>query len=167
MAVFTAYLFDGSRTAQKVLDALEDSPNAYVWIDDVAVVSKKEDGRLKIHSTWAQDETGKTGFGWGAFTGGLLGLMINPAAALAGAAVGGSLWGLFGLGVDEIVDDPELDKFGKELKKDTSALVLVTQEGYENEYETALTPFNGKLIQTNLDETDVKYIKDKIKHATK
>jgi len=167
MAVFTAYLFDGAKTAQKVLDTLQDSPNEYVWVDDVAVVAKSKDGRLIIHSTWAQDEMGEAGFGWGAFTGGLLGLMINPATALAGAAVGGSLWGLFGLTMDEVVNDPGLDRFGKELKKDTSSLVLVTDEKYVNDYEVALQPFNGTVIQTNLDEDDVDYIRKKLKSESK
>jgi uncharacterized membrane protein len=166
MAVFTAYIFDGDKTAQKVLGTLENSDNDYVWIDDVAMIAKNSSGRLTIHSTWAQNDMGASGFGWGAFTGGLLGLMASPASALAGAALGGSLWGLFGLTMDEVLDDPRLNEFGEKLKKDTSALVLVSDEDYINDYESALEPFNGVVVQTDLDETDVDYIKKKLKEKS-
>ncbi|RUM75666.1 MAG: hypothetical protein DSZ12_03225, partial [Sulfurovum sp.] len=66
MAVFTAYIFQGANTAQNVLEKLENLDEDYLWIDDVAVVSKKKNGRLHIHSTWAQDNMGASGFGWGA-----------------------------------------------------------------------------------------------------
>ena len=163
MATFTAYLFDGKRTAQKVLDELEDSSNGYRWVDDVAVVAKDKLGLLKINSTWAQDEMGATGFGWGAITGGLLGLMTGPGGALAGAAMGGSLYGLMGATMDLAFDDPKLDEFGERLKKNTSALVLVTDETYLNDYELAMEPYGGVLIETDLNEDDINYIKKKLK----
>ena len=163
MATFTAYMFDGKRTAQKVLNELEDSSIAYLWIDDVAVVSKNKLGLLKIHSTWAQDEIGAAGLGWGSITGALLGALTGPKGALAGAAMGGSLYGLMGATMDAAFDDPKLDEFGADLKNDTSALVLVTDETYLEEYESVLTPYNGTLIQTDLNEDDIDYIRKKLK----
>jgi len=160
-------MFDGKKSAQEVLNQLEDSSNDYPWIDDVAVVSKSSKGHLVIHSTWAQDNMGEQGFGWGAFTGAILGAMAGPGSALAGAALGGSLWGLFGIAMDDAFDDPKLDEFGAKLTKDTSALVLVGDENIMSDYEVALAPFNGTIIETNLDETDIKYIKEKIKQANK
>ena len=163
MATFTAYMFDGKRTAQKVLDELEDSANDYMWVDDVAVVSKSKLGLLKINSTWAQDEMGAAGLGWGALTGALLGLMAGPSGALAGAAMGGSLYGLMGATMDLAFDDPKLDEFGAKLKDDSSALVLVTDETYLNEYEATLAPYEGTLIETELNEDDIDYIRKKLK----
>lgn len=162
MVTFTAYVFNGKVTAQKALEELENSSKAYRWIDDIAVVSKSNSGRLSIQSTWAQDETGAAGFGWGAFTGGLLGLMAGPGGALAGAALGGSIWGIWGVMVDDIFDDPKLDLFASDLKRDTSALVLVTDEEYLSDYEVAMAPYEGTLIQTELDEADVDYIRKKL-----
>jgi len=163
MATFTAYMFDGKRTAQKVLEDLENSSNTYLWIDDVAVVSKNKLGLLRIHSTWAQDEMGATGLGWGALTGALLGLLAGPTGALAGAAMGGSMYGLMGAAIDLAVDDPKLDEFASQLKKDSSSLVLVTDENYLNEYEAALAPYEGTVIQTYLNEDDIDYIRKKLK----
>ena len=162
MVTFTAYLFDGKKTAQKVLEELEDSSKNYMWIDDVAVVSKSDSGRLSIHSTWAQDETGAAGFGWGAFTGALLGMMAGPGGALAGATLGGSIWGLWGVMMDDIFNDPKLDLFASNLKKNTSALVLVSDETYLNDYEVTMAPYEGTLIQTELDEADVDYMRKKL-----
>ena len=61
MVKFSAYLFDGKNTAMKALHTLEENDVPYVWIDDVAVVSKSKHGILNIHSTWAQDESGTAG----------------------------------------------------------------------------------------------------------
>ncbi|RUM72313.1 MAG: hypothetical protein DSZ08_01260 [Sulfurovum sp.] len=184
MTTFTAYTFKGKRTAQEVLNKIEDS-YSYGWIDDVAVISKDDLGRIRIHSTWAQDNLGETGLGWGALTGAILGLLAGPGgalassaataaaatsseAALAGAAAGGSLWGLLGLTTDEAIDDPRLDEFGDQLHKDMSSLVLVTGEPYVDEYVNVMgpyqeAPYNGIIIQTNLDDDDIKYISKKIK----
>ena len=163
MATFTAYLFDGRRTAQKVLDELEDSSNDYMWVDDVAVVSKNKLGFLKINSTWAQHEMGASGFGWGAITGGLLGLMTGPGGALGGAALGGSLYGLMGATMDLALDDPKLDEFGSRIQKNSSAIVLVTDEEYLSDYGLAMEPYGGTLIETELNEDDIDYIKKKLK----
>jgi uncharacterized membrane protein len=160
---FSAYVFDGARTAQKVLYKLEDSPTAHIWIDDVAMISKNKLGFVRINSTWAQNNLGAAGFGWGAFTGALLGAMTGPGGALAGATMGGSLYGLLGASVDLARDDPNLNKFAKSLKKDTSALVLVTNEGYLENYNVTLTPYGGTAIQVKLNQDDVQKIKKNLK----
>ncbi len=79
---FRAYLFDGKKTARKALESLEDQTPVYVWIDDVAVVSRSKHGSIRVHSTWAQDDSEVgTGAGFGAVTGGLLGLLFGPGGA--------------------------------------------------------------------------------------
>jgi len=169
MAMFTAYIFDGTRTAQKALDALYDNDDVYPWVDDVATISRDKLGRVRIHSTWAQDEMGSLGLGMGALTGALLGALVPPVgvaaseAALAGSAVGGSLWGIMGLTADAALDDPKLDQFADKLKKDTSAIVLVTDELYYEDFISYLEPMGGTIYQTSLDGDDIKYIQKKVK----
>ncbi len=159
MVKFSAYLFDGKNTAMKALHTLEDRDVAYVWVDDVAVVSKSKHGILNIRSTWAQDDAGEFGLGWGALCGGLLGAMAGPGGALAGAAMGGSLGGLMGLTSDLVFDDPALDDFAAGLTKDTSALVILGDETMMESFVGAVTPLRGRLIQTDLDEKDVETIR--------
>jgi uncharacterized membrane protein len=161
---FKAFVFDGKKTARKAFDTLEDHAPVYVWIDDVAEVSRSKYGSIKVHSTWAQDDSEVgAGAGFGAVTGGLIGMLFGPGGALAGAAMGGSLGALFGA-TDEIAfDDPRLDDFAAALAKDTSALILVGEEATLADFGSAVEPFGGKVIDTGLDENDIKALRKALK----
>ncbi len=163
---FEAFIFDGKRTAEKAFETLEDYTPARVWVDDVAVVSRSKHGAIRIHSTWAQDDTVVgAGTGLGAVTGGMLGLMLGPGGALAGAAMGGSLGAMFGL-TDEIVfDDPVLDDFASSLEKDTSALVLIGEKPTLADFTSVVEPLGGKIVETDLDEEDIKALRKALKTA--
>ena len=163
MVGFKAFVFQGKKTGMKALDTLEDYTPVYPWVDDVAVVSRNKHGHLKVQSTWAQDDSGKTGFGWGAVTGGLIGMLAGPGGALAGAAIAGSLGGLMGKGIDASVKDPRLDEFAEALDKDTSAVVLVGEDETLTDFATAVEPIGGKVIDTELDDNDVKAIRNALK----
>lgn len=159
-----AMVFKGKKTARQALRTLEEQ-GAYRWIDDVAEISRSKRGFIKVHSTWAQDDTGVAGgIGWGAITGGLLGALMGPAGALAGAAAGGGIGGLIGLSVEVAVEDPRLSYFAEKLTDDTSALVLVADEATAGEFVAGLAPFDGELIETTLDEQDVKRLREKLRH---
>ena len=54
---FKAFVFDGKRTAPKAFDTLEENPTPYAWIDDVAELSRSKHGKIRVHSTWAQDDS--------------------------------------------------------------------------------------------------------------
>ena len=149
---FKAFVFDGKKTAGKAFDTLEDYTPAYEWIDDVAIVTKSKHGSIRVHSTWAQDDSavgGGTAFG--AITGGLLGLMLGPGGALAGTITGGSLGFLIGASADLAFDDPRLDDFAAALVDDTSALILVGDETTLADFVSAVEPFGGKIIETDSD----------------
>jgi uncharacterized membrane protein len=157
---FKAFVFNGKKTAGRALDTLEDHAPVYPWIDDAAVVSKSKLGAIRIHSTWAQDDSAiGVGAGLGALTGGLLGVLAGPGGALAGAAMGGSVGALFGV-TDEIAfDDPRLDDFAASLAKDTSALILVGEKATIADFTSAVQPFGGRVIETNLNDDDVKALR--------
>ena len=164
---FKAFVFDGKKTAGKAFDTLEDYTPAYEWIDDVAIVSRSKHGSIRVHSTWAQDDSavgGGTAFG--AITGGLLGLMLGPGGALAGAVTGGSLGFLIGASADLAFDDPRLDDFAAALVDDTSALILVGDETTLADFVSAVEPFGGKIIETDLDEDDIKALRKGLNVAT-
>jgi uncharacterized membrane protein len=157
---FKAFVFNGKKTAGKALDTLEEHMPVYPWIDDAAVVSRNKLGISRIHSTWAQDDTAVgAGTGFGAVTGAVLGTLLGPGGALAGAAVGGSVGALFGV-TDEIAfDDPRLDDLAASLAKDTSALILVGEKATIADFTSAVQPFGGKVIETNLNDDDVKALR--------
>jgi len=161
---FKAFVFNGKKTAGKAFETLEDHMPAYPWIDDAAVVSRSKLGFIRIHSTWAQDDSAiGAGTGFGALTGALLGSLLGPGGALAGAATGGSLGALFGV-TDEIAfDDPRLDDFADSLKKDTSALILVGEAVTLADFTSAVEPFGGTVIETNLNEDEVNSLRKALK----
>jgi len=163
---FKAFVFNGKKTAGKAFETLEEHTPVYPWIDDAAVVSRSKLGFIRIHSTWAQDDSAiGVGTGVGALTGALLGMLLGPGGALAGAATGGSMGALFGI-TDEIAfDDPRLDDFAASLSKDTSALILVAEAPALADFTSAVEPFGGKIIQTNLNEDEVNALRKALKKA--
>ena len=164
---FKAFVFDGKKTAKKAYETLEDYTPAYVWVDDVAEISKNKIGHLRVHSTWAQDDSAVgAGAGFGAVTAGLVGMIFGPAGAAAGAALGGSLGALIGAGSNVAFDDPALDDFAASLDKDTSALVLVGEEATLADFTSAVEPFGGKVVQTNLNEDDIKALRKDLKQGS-
>jgi len=157
---FKAFVFNGKKTAGKALDTLEEHMPVYPWIDDAAVVSRSKLGISRIHSTWAQDDSAVgAGTGLGAVTGALLGTLLGPGGAMAGAAVGGSVGALFGVTGEIAFDDPRLDDLAASLAKDTSALILVGEKATIADFTSAVQPFGGKVIETNLNDDDVKALK--------
>lgn len=164
MYVFKAFVFNGKRTASKAFDALEDHMPVYPWVDDAAVVSRSKHGVIRIHSTWAQDDSAVgAGTGFGALTGAVLGALLGPGGALAGAAVGGSMGAMFGAAGEVALDDPRLDEFAASLAKDSSALVLVAEQPSIADFASAVAPFGGKVIETNLNEGDIKTLRKAFK----
>ncbi|HUL73589.1 MAG TPA: DUF1269 domain-containing protein [Vicinamibacterales bacterium] len=157
-------MFKGKRTAGKAFETLEDHMPVYPWIDDAAVVSRSKLGTVRIHSTWAQDDSAVgVGTGVGAVTGGLLGMVLGPGGALAGAAMGGSVGALFGVADEVAFDDPRLDEFAASLVKDTSALILVGEKATLADFTSAVTPFGGTVIETNLNDDDIKALRKALK----
>jgi uncharacterized membrane protein len=162
---FKAFVFDGKRTARKALETLEDYAPAYVWVDDVAELSKSKHGHIRVHSTWAQDSSAPgAAAGVGALTAGTIGLLFGPAGAAAGAVVGGGIGALMGAASNATFDDPALDNFVTSLDKNSSALVLVGEEATLADYTSAMEPFGGKVVQTNLNEDDIKALRKDLKY---
>ena len=165
---FRAIVFDGKKTSGKAYDTLEDYTPAYAWIDDVAIITRSKHGSIRIHSTWAQDDSAVgAGTGFGAITGGLIGLLFGPGGAMAGAAVGGSMGFLFGASADLAFDDPRLDDFADAMVNNTSALILVGDVATVDDFVSAVGPFGGKVIQTDLNEDDIKALRKGLKAAEK
>jgi uncharacterized membrane protein len=80
-----------------------------VALDDLALVTRDENGKVEIHQT--RDTTTKQGAGRGALVGALVGLAAPPllGAAAVGAGIG-ALWGKFR---DRGVDDDLMKRVGE------------------------------------------------------
>ena len=142
---FKAFVFNGKKTAGKAFETLEDHMPVYPWIDDAAVVSRNKLGFIRIHSTWAQDDTAVgVGTGLGAMTGGLLGVLLGPGGArLAPRWV--AQWALCSAPPTRSPSsDPRLDDFAASLAKDTSALILVGEKASSSTSPRRLSPSVGR-----------------------
>ena len=161
----SALVFEGKKTADKVLDTIADEvPGASYWVDDVAVVSRSKHGMVRVNSTWAEsDDAVAAGAGFGAITGGLIGAMAGPGGALAGALGGGSIAGLLGMGIGIAVSDPRLEEFASRLEDNTSALILASDEPTAADFVSAFEPYDATLIQTDINEHDVKALREALK----
>jgi uncharacterized membrane protein len=166
MVGFRAFVFDGKKAARKAFDTLDEQTSAYAWLDDVAEISRSKHGSLRVHSTWAQNDSAVgSDAGFGAVTGGLIGLLLGPGGALAGAAVGGSLGAMMGVSSEIAFEDPRLEEFAAALKNDTSALILVGEESTLAHFVSSVEPFGGKAIQTSLDEDDIKKLRKALRKS--
>jgi uncharacterized membrane protein len=162
--VFKAFVFNGKKTAGRAFDTLEDHVPGYPWIDDAAVVSKNKLGFTRIHSTWAQDDSAVgVGAGFGVVTGALLGSVLGPGGAVAGAAMGGSMGAASGAASEVVFDDPRLDEFAAALTKDTSAMILVGEKASILDFTSVVEPFGGRVIETTLNDDDVKTLRKALK----
>lgn len=157
---FIGTVFEGKRTAHKVLNKIEDSQKAYIWYEegDYAVISINQKGHMRVHSTWAQDSRMEPGgVGLGVLTGGVLGLMIGPGgaiagAAIAGAAAGGTIGGIIGHKENIQLSDPQLSAFAKTLGNNTSAIVLIGPDAAIQEFKSELADFEFQAFETTLDD---------------
>lgn len=165
-----AMVFQGRKTAQKALDAI-DEEGLRTWLDNVAVISRGKHGFIRVNSSWAQDDRDLTvGIGVGALTGALLGAMSGPAGAIAtavgsGALAGGSIGGLLGATMDVALTDPRLDEFAAKLDKDTSALILAADTPTIEEFAGAFQGYDVEVVETKLNEHDVAAITEAVKAA--
>ena len=163
MVNFKAYTFVGKKTARRVLDGIEDSDIDYIWDEDVATISVNDRGHIKVHSTWAQDNSNVPGgISLGAITGGLIGLLFGPGGALAGAAVGGSIGGIIGHRENVKFDDPALDDFAASLLNDTSALILLGNDSIVAEFAAAVgeTEYDATVYDAILEDEAITELED-------
>ncbi len=165
-----AIVFEGSRTASKAFFKLEEE-GSFNWLNEVAVVSRDKLGFIRVHSTWAQDDRNLVGgIGLGTLTGAAVGALLGPQGAVAGAVgagaiAGGSLGGMFSAGIEIALTDERLEHFASRLGDDSSALILVSNPERADEFVSAFAPYEGEVIETQLNEHDINALSEALKAA--
>jgi len=166
MAIFRAFTFSGKKSASKALDAIEDELDDYDWYDDadMAEISVNKKGHIRVHSTWAQDDSNVgAGIGGGALLGGLIGCLFGPAGAIAGAAYGGSIGGLMADADNIDFADPALDEFAASLVKDSSALVYINDAESVAAFQALLVDYEFTFYEAEVHQATVDALKAKMK----
>jgi len=151
------FVFPGRHAAKQVLGEVRERELA--WIKDVAVVERNKRGRVSVHSTWAQNEDDRKGLGLGAVTGALIGALLGPAGLVVGAAVGAAGGGVVGSGIDLGEYDTRLEDVAKELRLDTSALMLWAEPTDVEAFVATFKAHDAKLIRSSLNDKQARKLK--------
>ena len=140
--------FKTTDNAQSALDALDSARIAgEIDFEDVAIVSRAEDGKLHVNET--DDTSTGTGARIGGILGGVIGLLGGPAGVVIGAGAGALLGGLVAHG-DAGITDERLNDLGADLTPGTSALVIVLSQVWMAEAEQRLNSLGGDVVTASL-----------------
>src|SRR3954451_15160466 len=118
-----------------------------IVLDDIVVVERKPDGKVKLHQAVSTAGAGAAG---GALWGGLIGLIFL--APLLGMAVGAAAGGAAGAFTDVGVDDKFMKELGTHLKDGGAAIVVLVRQSTPDKVLPRISEFGGKIIQSSLDD---------------
>ncbi len=131
-------IYSSAGRADEVLTGfLELHPTEYDWTENIGVIERHKTGRISIYGALGSDDSWREegakplfGLSAGGVTGLLLGALAGPAGVATGGALGLALGGLFGTADEEESDQPVFDVIRAKLGRDSSALVLLADEGH-------------------------------------
>ncbi len=121
-----------------------------ITMEDVVVVTRDDDGKVKLHQATNLTSAGAVG---GGFWGMLIGMLFfNP---LLGVAVGAGAGALSGYMTDIGIDDSFMKKVGEDLAPGSAALFVLVRKATGDKVMDKLKDFagTGKIIQTSLSKT--------------
>lgn len=121
-----------------------------ITMEDVVVVTRDDDGKVKLHQATNLTSAGAVG---GGFWGMLIGMLFfNP---LLGVAVGAGAGALSGYMTDIGIDDSFMKKVGEDLAPGSAALFVLVRKATGDKVMDKLKAFagTGKIIQTSLSKT--------------
>lgn len=146
MSYLVVIKYDDAAEAEKVRHAVRDLSNqGLIKLDDAAMVSRGDDGKLHVHN-----EIDK-GVKWGAVIGGGLGLLVAGIfAPVAGIVIGALAGAGVGATTDTGIQKSFVKEVGESLQTGQSALFLVVSEANANAAMSALGMYKGHVYQTSL-----------------
>jgi uncharacterized membrane protein len=123
MSDLIAIAYPDQATAERVRGRLGEAIKANVIeIDDAVVLTRNEDGKVKLHQAASPAAAGAAG---GALWGGLIGLLFL--APFVGMAVGGAAGAAGGAMSDYGVDDHFMKELGEKLTPGSAALIVLVR----------------------------------------
>ncbi|MBV9006949.1 MAG: DUF1269 domain-containing protein [Solirubrobacterales bacterium] len=144
MSDLVAIGYDSLSTAQQVAENVAQAQKAHIIeLDDLVVVERQQDGKIKLH----QPSMAGAGAVTGALWGGLIGLIFfMPLLGMALGAAGGAAAGALS---DYGVDDDFMKQLGTALEPGGAAVIaLVRKVSVDKILPEIKIP--GKVIQTSL-----------------
>ena len=150
--------FKGRHSAEEALMRVEKMVQDWdADLDDVIVVTRDENGKLRIKNANTLTASGMVG---GSAMGGLTGLLFgaiagNPVAGLlVGAAAGGGSGALTGILGQADEENELMARIGDKLKRNSSALAMIVWTDRPVKLLKELESFKGEVIETSLSVSD-------------
>jgi uncharacterized membrane protein len=159
MSDLVAIAYPDVATASQVASNLGEAQKAHlIELDDLALVERRPDGKIKLH----QASLTGAGAAGGALWGGLIGMLFL--APFLGAAIGAASGAAAGAASDVGVDDQFMRDLGSRLEPGGAALiVLVRQVNADKLLSEVRIP--GEVIQTSLSTDSENALRDALEHA--
>jgi len=146
-------------TARRVATRVGEAQKAHlIELDDMVVVEKRHDGKIKLH----QPSLAGTGAAGGALWGGLIGLIFF--APLLGMAVGAAAGAAAGAASDAGVDDKFMKSLGAGLETGGAALIVLVREANMDKILSEIE-VPGEVIQTSLTTDTEQALRDALANA--
>jgi uncharacterized membrane protein len=131
-------------TAGQVASNLGEAQKAHlIELDDLALVERRPDGKIKLH----QQSLAGAGAAGGALWGGLIGMLFL--APFLGAAIGAASGAAAGASADAGVDDRFMKDLGAKLQPGGAALILLVRKMNADKLLGEVR-IPGEVIQTSL-----------------
>ncbi|MER6950248.1 DUF1269 domain-containing protein [Nonomuraea sp. NPDC000554] len=146
MSHLIAIAYPDVATANQVRDKLFGlQKENLIQLEDVAVVERRPDGKIKLHQTRSTVGVGAAG---GALWGGLIGLLFfMPLLGMALGAAGGAAGGAM---TDVGVDDSFMRELGTKLAPGTAALFVLVVRSTPDKVLPEVAKFGGHIMKTSL-----------------
>jgi uncharacterized membrane protein len=129
-----------------------------IELDDVVIVERREDGKVKLH----QPSLTGLGAASGALWGGLIGLIFFM--PLFGMAIGAAAGAAGGAMSDTGVDDKFMKRLGEELEPNHAALILLVRKVTVDKILPEIKE-PGTVIQTSLSDEDESALEQALENA--
>jgi uncharacterized membrane protein len=149
-----AAVYPNEEHAKTTIDMLHEMHRAAnIDLVDSAMITKNEDGKIKVHET-KELTTGK-GARRGAIITGVIGL-IYPPSLIASALVGGAIGAVAGKVRDTGIKNPKLKEIADNLEPGKAAVIALVDESSTLAVQNALEGYEGTLVIQALDKETVK-----------
>ena len=158
MSNLIAVAYKDEATAKEVLGVLGRLQVEHaIELEDAVVVTRNQDGKVKLHQTTKTAAMGATG---GALWGGLIGLIFL--APLLGMAVGAAAGGAAGALTDVGVDDRFMKDLGSKLEPGGAALIVLVSRSTPDKVIPEIAKYEGHIIQSSLSDEAEAQLRDAI-----
>jgi uncharacterized membrane protein len=143
-----AIAYPDEATAREVRDKLLDLQRGHaIELEDVVVVTRDGEGKVKLHQATNLTATGAAG---GALWGSLIGLLFL--APLFGALIGGAAGAAGGALTDIGIQDDFLRELGEKLSAGTAAVIVLIRKVTPDKVLPEISPYGGEVLQTSLND---------------